>query len=58
MKNLRDHMTNIELILTMLAEATTTKQLQQGLAQLGEEGAIQVFSVEIHRRKASGGMTS
>ena len=56
-ENLRDHMTDIELILTMLAEATT-KQLQQGLAQLGEEGAIQVFSVEIHRRKASGGMTS
>ncbi len=46
-ENLRDHMTDIELILTMLAEATTTKQLQQGLAQLGEEGAIQVFRPEM-----------
>ncbi len=39
-ENLRDHMTNMELVLNMLAEATTTEISKQKLPQGFEENRV------------------
>lgn len=39
-ENLRDHMTNMELVLNMLAEATTTEISKQKLPQGFEESRV------------------